>query len=448
MQPVYHFILSWIAALWYGWPSEKLIVIGVTGTTGKTTSVYLIARVLEAVGYKVGFTSTAIFNDGKREWLNDRKMTMVGRFFTQKLLRRMLRNKCQYVIIETTSEGIRQFRHRFINYDILVFTGLYQEHIDSHGSFENYKKAKGELFAHLKRCKTKYVDEKKTVCRSDTGIKKIALNRVKKIIVANGDDKHVEYFLGFWSELKFAYTKGNERERKGTKEVGIVKYGDIGVSEKGTSFKVNNIKINLQLLGDFNAVNAMNAVCVGLSQELDLTDIKKRLESIKGIAGRLEQVDESQDFTVIVDYAFEPKQVVKLYETIKLIPHKNIIHVLGSAGGGRDIARRFELGKIAGKKADYVVVTNEDPYDDDPQIIINQVAGGAEDAGKKLDKNLFKILDRREAIKKALNLAKEGDIVLITGKGSEQAICVANGKKIKWDDREVVREELRKISNF
>jgi len=448
LQPVYHFILSWIAALWYGWPSEKLIVIGVTGTTGKTTSVYLIARVLEAVGYKVGFTSTAIFNDGKREWLNDRKMTMVGRFFTQKLLRRMLRNKCQYVIIETTSEGIRQFRHRFINYDILVFTGLYQEHIDSHGSFENYKKAKGELFAHLKRCKTKYVDEKKTVCRSDTGIKKIALNRVKKIIVANGDDKHVEYFLGFWSELKFAYTKGNERERKGTKEVGIVKYGDIGVSEKGTSFKVNNIKINLQLLGDFNAVNAMNAVCVGLSQELDLTDIKKRLESIKGIAGRLEQVDESQDFTVIVDYAFEPKQVVKLYETIKLIPHKNIIHVLGSAGGGRDIARRFELGKIAGKKADYVVVTNEDPYDDDPQIIINQVAGGAEDAGKKLDKNLFKILDRREAIKKALNLAKEGDIVLITGKGSEQAICVANGKKIKWDDREVVREELRKISNF
>jgi UDP-N-acetylmuramoyl-L-alanyl-D-glutamate--2,6-diaminopimelate ligase len=121
LQPAYHFLTSALAAASYRWPSEKIIVIGVTGTTGKTTSAYLIAKMLSAGGYKAGFTSTAIFNDGKREWLNDKKMTMVGRFFTQKLLREMVRNKCQYGIVETTSEGIKQFRHRFINYDIFGF---------------------------------------------------------------------------------------------------------------------------------------------------------------------------------------------------------------------------------------------------------------------------------------------------------------------------------------
>ena len=126
IQPVYHYIMAALAAFWYRYPSRQLIVIGVTGTTGKTSSVYFIAKVLESAGYNVGYTSTAMFDDGKREWLNDKKMTMPGRFFVQKILRRMVKNRCQYAIVETTSEGIVQFRHKFINYDILVFTGLYQ----------------------------------------------------------------------------------------------------------------------------------------------------------------------------------------------------------------------------------------------------------------------------------------------------------------------------------
>lgn len=442
LQPIYHFILSWIAALIYGCPSEKLIVIGVTGTAGKTTSVFLIAKMLESAGFKVGFTSTAMFNNGKKEWLNDKKMTMAGRFFIQKILKCMVSNGCQYAIIETTSEGIVQFRHRFINYDILVFTGLYPEHTESHGSFEKYKEAKGKLFEHLKRCKIKYVDDKKFVKKSDTGIKKIDLNRIKKTIIVNGDDKQVKYFLDFWSELKFAYTKQHEITRNNTKDVEIVKYKDIEIGENGTNFVVDNTKINLQLLGKFNTANAMTAVCIGLAQELTMEQIKKGLESIKGVAGRLEQIDKGQKFSIIVDYAYEPEAVAKLYETIKLIPHRKVIHVLGSTGGGRDIARRPKLGKLAGEKADYVIITNEDPYDDDPKTIIDQVAAGAQKAGKKINKDLFKILDRRQAIRKALSLTSKGDIVLITGKGSEQAICVAGGKKIPWDDREVVREEL------
>jgi len=452
LQPAYHFLLSWLAVVWYRWPSERLIVIGVTGTTGKTTSVYLIAKTLEAAGYKVGYTSTAMLSDGRQEWLNDKKMTMVGRFFTQKMLRKMLRNKCQYAIIETTSEGIVQYRHRFINYDILVFTGLYPEHIDSHGSFENYQQAKGKLFAHLKNCKTKYTDNKKYVRRSDTGIKKIDLDRVKKVIIVNGDDEHANYFLGFQAEEKYKFRIKNDELRIKNEKENLIVATDIRVSEKGTAFMVNGIEINLQLLGKFNVVNAMTAVCLGISQGLTMERIKSGLEKVKGVPGRFERINEGQKFTVIVDYAFEPKAVTKLYETIRLIPHNRrngeigkIIHVLGSTGGGRDVARRPKLGKIAGQKADYVIVTNEDPYDDDPQVIIDQVAKGASQAGKELDKNLFKILDRREAIKKALSLAKEGDLILITGKGSEQAICVANGEKIKWDDREVVKEELEKL---
>ena len=455
LQPAYHFLLSLIASTWYGWPSNKLIVIGVTGTTGKTTSVYLISKMLASAGYKTGFTSTAMFNDGDKEWLNDKKMTMSGRFFTQKMLKKMVKNKCQYAIVETTSQGIEQFRHKFINYDILIFTGLYPEHVEAHGSFEKYKEAKGKLFAHLKKCKTKYADDKKHIVKAESGLKKIESNRVKKNIIANGDDKHVDFFLSFWAEEKFVYTKNNEIGVKlKSDKTHIVNYGDIKSNQAGVSFKADKTEIKLNLLGEYNAANAMNAVCLGLSQDIKLEKIKVGLEKIQGVPGRMEIITSPQPspskgegggFTVVIDYAFEPEALKKIYGTILRLEHNRIIHVLGSAGGGRDVARRPKLGALSSMTADIVIITNEDPYDDDPKLIIDQVAMGAENAGKVLEKDLFKIEDRREAIKKALNLAEEGDIVLITGKGCEQAICVAGGVKIPWDDRKVVEEELKKL---
>lgn len=450
LWPLYHFLLAWLGNLVYGAPSQRLIVIGVTGTTGKTTSTYLIAQVLRAAGYKVGFTSTAMFSDGNKDWLNDKKMTMPGRFFAFKMLKQMVDNGCQFAIVETTSEGIIQYRHRFINYDTVVFTGLYPEHIESHGSFANYKEAKAMLFAHLKDCKTKYVDEHKRVKKVESGLKKLSLNRIKKTIIANGDDEHAPDFLNYWSEQKIIYHVHNSPLTQFPESL-ILTSSDLEISAQGTSFTARQgqvtTEINLQIMGSFNVHNAYNAISVGLAHGLSWSVIKSGLEAITGIPGRLEKIAEGQDFTVIVDYAFEPNAVDKLYETVKRIPHQRIIHVLGGTGGGRDSSRRPILGKIAGSQADFVIVTNEDPYDEDPQLIIDQVSLGAEKAGKQLDHNLFAILDRRAAIAKSFALAQAGDIVLITGKGSEQAICLAKGVKEPWDDRAVAREELGKLNS-
>lgn len=452
LQPPYHFILSWLAALVYRFPSRKLIIIGVTGTTGKTSTVYLTAKMLNEAGYKTGFTSTAVLSNGQREWLNDKKMTMPGRFFIQKLLRDMVKNNCRYAIVETTSEGIKQFRHRFINYDILVFTGIYPEHIESHGSFENYKAAKGKLFAHLKHSVTKYTDSNHRVVNPRSELKKLDLLRVTKTIIVNGDDDNVNYFLNFWSEAKlvcsfkpeitpdFFLKKLNSETM--VKDFMVVKGGEIKATATGTSLTINGEKVNLKLLGGFNAANALIAAAVGFNQNLTLAQITAGLEEVRGLAGKLEKIEAGQDFSVIVDYSFEPLALSKLYQMISLIPYQKLIHLLGSAGGGRDKARRPLLGRLAAEKADFVVVTNEDPYDEDPAEIINQVAAGAEMAGKQNNVNLFKIMDRRDGIKKALTLAKKGDLVLFTGKGAEQSICLSNGQKLPWDERDVVREEI------
>jgi len=202
--------------------------------------------------------------------------------------------------------------------------------------------------------------------------------------------------------------------------------------------------VEIAMPGKHNVYNAIAALTVGLALGCDIKDMEHGLRNVS-VPGRMEYISEGQKFSVIIDYAPEPEGLKQLYKTLELVKKNKIIHVLGSCGGGRDLARRPVMGEIAGENANSVIITNEDPYDDSPQEIIDQVAAGALQAGKIENNNLFKISDRRLAIRKALEIAQENDLVIITGKGCEQAIVVANNKKIPWDDRTVAREELKKF---
>ncbi len=382
----YHFGLSFLGAVIYGRPSQNLKVIGVTGTNGKSTVVEFITKIFEEAGLKVASQSSVRFKIKDKEWPNTFKMTMPGRFFIQKFLRQAVSAGCQYAIVEVTSEGIKQHRHRFIDFEAAVFTNLAPEHIEAHGGFENYKTAKGKLF-----------------------------QTTKNIHIINIDDKNADYFLRFKAKKKYTY--GLER-------------GDINA--KNTQFR-------LQLIGDFNIYNALAAISAGISQGISPEICERAVETVKGVPGRMELVVQDP-FKVFVDYAFTPNALEKVYQNLKP-ENKRIICVLGACGGGRDKWKRKVLGQIAAKHCDEVIVTNEDPYDENPMEIIDQVANGAGSKAKK-------ILDRRKAIKESLESARPGDVVVITGKGCEPWIVEARGKKIPWDDRQIVREEYEKIRDF
>jgi len=387
----YHFSLAFLGALIYGFPSRKLNVIGVTGTKGKTTTVEMIKEIFEEAEKKTASISSIRFTIGQKEWRNRLKMTMPGRFKLQRFLNQAVKAGCQYAVFEVTSEGIMEHRHRFIDFNSALFTNLSPEHIERHGGFKNYKKAKGKLF---KKC--------------------------KKIHIINKDDKNSSYFLNFPAERKITFS---------IKEAEIL--GE-------TRFKFKGEIFDLELKGYFNISNALAALVVAESQGIDLKTSKKALEKIKVIPGRMEFVIK-KPFKVLVDYAHTPGSLEKVYKSLK---GGNLICVLGSCGGGRDKWRRPKLGEIAQKYCREIILTNEDPYDENPEKIIAEIKEGIN------TKNVRKILDRRKAIREALEKADRGDIVVITGKGSELWMCIAHGGKIAWDDRKVVKEEYEKYFNI
>ncbi len=402
----YHLSLSFLGAVFYGFPSRKLKVIGVTGTNGKTTTTEMITKILQENGFGVALANSIRFKIKEKEEKNKLRMTMPGRAFLQKFLRKAVKERCQYAVLEVTSEGIAQYRHKFIDFDAAVLTNLSPEHIERHAGFENYKKAKGELF-----------------------------QVTKNIHIINLDDKNADYFLQFRAKEKYLYRKVNGENSMAKIEI-----------QKERFSKTLKFPLSLNLLGDFNIYNALAAVCLGLSQGIDLAKCKRSLASFKGVEGRMEEVI-SEPFKAIVDYAFTPNALEKVYQTLanRFIKQTNgrLICVLGACGGGRDKWKRPVLGEIASKYCNKVILTNEDPYDEDPMEIINQVAKGTQNQQGK--SAVYKILDRRQAIKKSLELAKKGDVIIITGKGCEPSICLAQGKKIPWDDRRVIREEFEKI---
>ncbi|MBI2356031.1 MAG: UDP-N-acetylmuramyl-tripeptide synthetase [Candidatus Doudnabacteria bacterium] len=415
---IYHFHLARLAALVYGFPSRKLIVVGVTGTNGKSTTANLLAKILEEAGNKVAVTSTINFKIGEKDKLNDQKMTMPGRFFLQRFLRQAVQAGCQYAIIETSSEGVAQHRHIGIHYDALVFTNLTPEHLEAHGGFENYKAAKLTLFEYLEKLPYKMLNGQ----------------QVEKVIVANADDPYFPEFVNFKVDRIVSFGKNSSAQVQGS---------NLTIEPKGISFEVDNLSFRLQLKGQFDFYNALVAIAAAEAFGVGLDTCKKALEKIPNVPGRMEVI-QSQPFTIVVDYAYEPEEMRQVYETISRWKPDRVIQVLGPSGGGRDKARISILGEMAGKFAAVVFITTDDPYDDDPAVIGRQMFEGASKSGKQANMNLFLELDRREAIALALKRAQPGDLVLITGKGSDQKMAVKGGY-VPWDDRQVVREQLAKL---
>jgi len=398
-QPAYHYSLSFLGALIYFFPSRKIFVIAITGTKGKTSTAELVNAILEEAGFKTALLGTLRFKIGNKTEMNKFKMTMPGRFFVQQFLRKAVREKCDYMIIESTSQGVIQFRHKFVQSNALIFTNLSPEHIESHGSYENYLQAKLKIAKELEKSPKK-----------------------RKIIVVNTDDEQAPKFLKFDIDEKYKYSIKDAEPYE--------------LEKNGLFMTFDNTKIKSHLSGKFNIYNILAATTFAKSQSISTETIKNAIEKFRGIRGRVERIEERQDFTVIVDYAHTADSLEKLYEAFQ---NTKRICVLGNTGGGRDKWKREVMGAVADKYCSDIILTNEDPYDEDPRAIVEDMTTGI----KNVDFQI--IMDRREAIHKALSIAETGDTVLITGKGTDPYIMGPNNSKLEWDDATVVREELKKI---
>lgn len=402
LQPAYHYAFVLLGAIIYRFPSRQIKVIAVTGTKGKTSTTEILGKILETAGYKVATSSTLQFSLSGKATRNLYKMSMPGRMFMQKFLRQAVNAGCQYAILEMTSEGSRLYRHKFINLDGLIFTNISPEHIESHGSYEKYLEAKLEYAKALNSSPKK-----------------------NKILVTNAEDKESNKFIQLASQAQKISFSINEAEPY-----------ELNDNQSILTFKKETI--TTRLVGKFNIYNILAAATMAEALGIPPFTIKQALEKIEVIAGRMQKVlsaHPKQDFDVIVDYAHTSDSLTKAYESLG---NKKKICVLGSCGGGRDKWKRPQMGKVADTFCDSIILTNEDPYDEDPDKIICDIT-------TSITKPYKKIIDRREAINYAISEAKTNDVVIITGKGTDPYLMEANGKKTPWSDYEVAREEILKV---
>jgi UDP-N-acetylmuramoyl-L-alanyl-D-glutamate--2,6-diaminopimelate ligase len=414
LMSAYHFLLSFLAALIYGFPSRRLFVVGVTGTKGKTTVVELLHEMLSRGGSRVASLSSLRFRIGEKSEKNDRKMTMPGRFFVQRFLRRAVRAGCRWAVIEVTSEGILQFRHRFIRFRAAVMTNIAPEHIEAHGGFEPYLRAKLDLFWRLPK---------------------------DGVAILNRQDSLSLRFAAATQAKKAWY--GKEEIILGGKSYRVA---HAAADREGVSFEINTTPFHSFLFGEFGIMNILAASSLALSQHIPLEEIAFAVGRVKGIPGRMEVIQQSP-FVVVVDYAHTPESLREVYRSMKnffLAPSGRLLCILGAAGGGRDRWKRPEFGRIAMEHCDTIILANEDPYDENPSHILDDIASGfSRYVHPSLPpRDCRKILDRKRAIRTAVKLAREGDALIITGKGAEPWIMGPEGKRIPWDDREVLRKAL------
>lgn len=394
----YHFLIAYIGAILYSFPSRELTVIGVTGTKGKSSTVEFVNAALEEAGYKTAVSGTVRFKIGNDSRRNLTRMSMPGRFFLQRFLRDAVRAGCTAAVIEMTSEGARQHRHQFIDLDALIFTNLSPEHIESHGSFKKYADTKFKIGLALARSKKR-----------------------PRIMVAHKDDAEGARYLALPVERSIGFSLSEAAPSE--------------ASERGGYFTIEGTRIRTHLPGEFSLKNALAAALVVRALGVSLEHIVNAFEKLTRIPGRAEEIRAGQDFSIVVDYAHTPDSLRALYDAYK---SRRKICILGSTGGGRDTWKRPVMGRIADEACEWVILTNEDPYDERPEKIVSEIA-----AGMKRKPEI--VIDRRKAIRRALSLAKPHDVVLITGKGTDPSIMGPRGEKLPWSDAQVAEEEVKRL---
>ncbi len=397
----YHWMLALLSAIWYGFPSKKITVIAVTGTKGKSSTVEILNAIFEEAGYITAVSDTIRFKVAGKTWDNKFKMSTPGRGFLQRLLHKAVKAGCHVMIMEMTSQAALLYRHRFIELDDLIFTNISPEHIEAHGSYEKYLGSKLAIVKNMRRS-----------------------HKTERTVIVNSDDLEADRFLACAPDRKVSYSIHDVEPYR--------------LKIEGLEFSINGRTVRSHLSGQFNIYNILAAISTARSFNIGDEVIMKAIEKFESIPGRVQKIKSEKGFEVVVDYAHTADSLEKFYQIFKkggLQQARNIC-VLGGTGGGRDTRKRGIMGGIADRYCDDIILTDEDPYDEDPEKIVRDVATGI-----KVHKPTV-MMNRRLAIREAIRRAKPGDSILITGKGTDPYIMGPKGTKTPWSDARVVREEL------
>lgn len=394
------------ADAWYDHPSRKLHVIGITGTDGKTTTAFLAEAMLRAAGWRPGLVGTVEVGIGDERSANENRNTTPEALELQALLAEMVAAGNDSVVMEATSHGLAQSRTRNVDFDIGILTNLTSEHLEFHGSWENYRAAKAMLF------------------------------QVVPLSILNADDPSVAYFHAVSGGKVLTYGQDHEAD---------VRASEVDARANGTSFAVAigdwQGRVDLRLPGSFNVHNALAVLALGQVEGIDLDLAARALGDVPGVPGRMETVDLGQPFGVVVDYAHTADSLGKVLRVLRPLARGRVIAVFGSAGE-RDPTKRPAMGRTSAALADVTIVTDEDPRLEDPRLINEAIAYGAREAGAREGETLFVIEDRPAAIGHAIGLAQAGDVILLAGKGHEKTIIYGTDGRW-WDEKEVARRALR-----
>ncbi|BCL84030.1 UDP-N-acetylmuramyl-tripeptide synthetase [Ktedonobacteria bacterium brp13] len=410
--------LADLACAYYGFPAQQLCTIGVTGTDGKTTTSNLISVLFQIAGRSNGMMTTANFRLANQDWENATRQSTLESLEIQEFLRRFVDAGATHAVIEATSHGLVLERVRGCRFDVGVITNITHEHLDFHKTLDNYRRAKARLFEMLDP-------------QRDKGL------GAQPVAILNRDDISYEILKPYCQVPILDY---------GIDTPAAVRAIDIEMHAHSTRFRVilpdAEAHIETTLVGRFNISNSLAAIATAYSQGISIADIERGMANMPGVAGRMETIDEGQPYAVIVDYAHTADSLEKVINTLRPLTRGKMIVVFGSAGE-RDTQKRPIMGQIAAQKADFIVITDEDPREEDREKILREIAAGVETTGKREGKDFLCIPDRQEAIANAFAHAQPGDTVLLAGKGHEQSIIMGR-EKLPWDDRRVAREQLQK----